>query len=246
MILEDIVEEGKRLWREAQRRGLTLKLIGGLAVYHRCPEARRDGILDRPYPDIDFCGLSSQSKEIQRLFKEMGYRPEERFNALRGRERLLFRDDANHRHLDILLNSFAMCHKLDLRDRLNGDGMTLPVADLALTKLQIVELNAKDVMDIAALFYDHDLGEGDSALDVAYICDLTGKDWGWYKTITRNLAEIPQHWADYGLPREEVIEERMRRLGEEIERHPKTTGWKLRARIGERVRWYELPEEVAR
>ena len=246
MILEDVVEEGKRLWQEAQQKGLTLKLIGGLAVYHQCPKALQDGILHRTYPDADFCGLSSQGRKFQKLFKEMGYRPEERFNALRGRERLIFRDDAHRRHLDIFLDSFVMCHKLDLRGRLRGEGMTLPVADLALTKLQIVELNAKDVMDIAALFYDHDLGEGDSALDIEYICELTSRDWGWYKTITRNLTEIPQHWTGYGLPRLKVVERRMRRLLEEIERHPKTTRWKLRAKIGERIRWYELPEEVAR
>ena len=246
MILDDIVAEAERLWREGRERDLRLKLIGGLAVYHRCPRAREAGLLRRSYPDIDFCGLSKQGRALSALFQEMGYRPEERFNALRGRERLIFRDDANHRHLDVFLDAFVMCHKLDLRGRLGGEGMALPVADLLLTKLQIVELNAKDVMDTAALFYDHDLGQGDESIDVEYICGITGRDWGWYRTITKNLEEIPSSWADYGLPQVGVVEERMNRLRQEIEERPKTTGWKLRARIGDRVRWYELPEEVAR
>ena len=51
-----------------------------------------------------------------------------------------------------------MCHRLDLRSRLHIAGPALNPADLLLTKLQIVELNRKDAIDMIALLLAHPLG----------------------------------------------------------------------------------------
>jgi hypothetical protein len=42
----------------------------------------------------------------------------------------------------------------------------------------------------------------------------------------------------------ETIEQRLDQLWERIEAQPKSVKWRLRARVGDRISWYELPEEV--
>jgi hypothetical protein len=63
--------------------------------------------------------------------------------------------------VDVFLGEFKMCHRLDLDDRLGVDHPALPAADLLLTKLQVLELNRKDVTDVAALLTTHKLDERD-------------------------------------------------------------------------------------
>lgn len=47
-----------------------------------------------------------------------------------------------------------------------------------------------------------------------------------------------------GLPHRDHVEENIRGLGATIDEHPNSSRWKLRARVGERKRWYEVPEEA--
>jgi hypothetical protein len=47
-----------------------------------------------------------------------------------------------------------------------------------------------------------------------------------------------------GFAAAEVVVDRLSRLRSGFEEVPKSRGWKLRARVGDRKRWYELPEEV--
>jgi hypothetical protein len=42
------------------------------------------------------------------------------------------------------------------------------------------------------------------------------------------------------------VQDRVAELRDVIERAPKTQRWKLRARVGNRVKWYEEVEEVNR
>jgi len=150
--------------------------------------------------------------------------------------------------VDVFLDVFPMCHELDFVGRLDKDEYTVPIAELLLSKLQIVELNEKDVKDIYALVEDHDLAESDDpeTVDLRVITRLTGSDWGWYKTLQMNIDKVLGLAGDY-LDAEEsrnIITDRLTRLREAIETTPKSIKWKVRARIGERVRWYELPEDM--
>jgi len=242
--LSGLLDEAKRLLQASSDKKVVLKLIGGVAIAMRCPSASREG-LRRSYVDMDFVGHEKQSKAIGEFFVEMGYQPRPRFNAMMGRTRLIFNDLANERRVDIFLDVFEMCHKFNFSERLDMDSFTLPLADLLATKLQIVQANVKDFKDLTALFVDHDVGSADGeTINGAYLAKLCANDWGLYKTFTINLSKLENSVDIYGLSPSETdtAKARIARLTEMIEKEPKSFAWKMRARVGEKKSWYELPE----
>jgi hypothetical protein len=244
-ILADIVEEGERLLELARSDGATLALLGGVAVRVHAPEVPAP--LDRPYKDLDFAVPKGRSGDAQKLLREAGYEPHVVFNAMNGKERLLFHDNDNGRQVDVFVGSFRMCHQIPFGDRLRPGEPTVPLAELLLTKLQIVQLNEKDVRDTVLLFHGHDVADhDDDAVNAARVAALCAEDWGLWRTITGNLARCEEMLGEYALPEPDRtrVRDRLRSILDRIEATPKTRGWKLRAKIGERKRWYELPEEV--
>lgn len=242
--LPSVQDEARRVLQISSERKLILKLIGGVAIAIRCPSANRDN-LRRKYVDMDLIGHEKQSSKIKNFFTEMEYEPRERFNAMMGRKRLIFNDLLNQRRVDIFLDVFEMSHKFDFSKRVDLEPMTLPLADLLATKLQIFEINDKDLKDMATLFLDHDVGSTDGELiNGNYIAKLSSSDWGIWRTFTNNLTKLRDSTSGYGLDASEAdtVKARVNRLMELVEKEPKTLAWKLRARVGERMPWYELPE----
>ena len=243
-VLPRLEDEARRILQASSDKKVVLKLIGGVAIAIRCPSASREG-LRRDYLDIDLVGHEKQSKAIKNFFSEMGYQPRERFNAMMGRKRLIFNDLVNHRRVDIFLDVFEMCHRFDFAERVELEALTLPLADLLATKLQIVQINDKDLRDTATLIMDHDVGSADGeTINGSYIARLCSNDWGVYKTFTSNLSKLEAYLDGYGLSSSEIdrVRASTRRLADVIEKEPKSLAWKLRARVGERLTWYELPE----
>jgi hypothetical protein len=242
-IRDDVAEEGQRLASEAQAHDLGLRLLGGVAVWHHCPSARTPP-LQRAYGDADFVGRSSDRKRITAFMEEQGYEADRMFNALHGASRLNFHDPARDRPLDVLLDRFVMAHALDLRDSFSGDALTISLADLLLSKLQVVSINEKDVKDLLALLVDHGFGPDDISLP--HILDVTRNDWGLEHTSHRTLKTLDQMVGDAGLAPASVerVRTRVAELTAALDGAPKGAKWKMRARIGERVKWYEEPEEA--
>lgn len=199
--------------------------------------------LAREYKDLDFATSKKSAGDLQKLLRDIGYEPHLGFNAMNGRERLLFYDNPNERQVDVFVSSFRMCHEIPLEKRLAVDEDTVPLAELLLTKLQIVELNEKDVRDTVALLLEHDVTDDDTGVNASQVAVLTCEDWGLCRTITHNLETVRRHLDNYAVDRD-LIAGRIERLLARIEGEPKSRGWKMRAKIGERKRWYELPEEV--
>jgi hypothetical protein len=246
-ILPGIVEEAERLLDAASGEGTTLSLLGGVAVRLKASEVPAS--LDREYKDIDFAAPKGSGSPAAKLLSGQGYEPAVAFNAMNGRDRLLFYDKHNGRQIDVFIGSFRMCHEIPFGNRLAAGEPTVPLAELLLTKLQIVELNEKDVRDTALLFYGHEVADRDGdAINGARIAELCGNDWGLWRTITGNLERCRELVGDYDLPTQDAqrIADGIDQLLAEIEARPKSRGWRLRARVGERKRWYELPEEVDR
>jgi hypothetical protein len=244
-ILPSIVDEGERLLDLAHAEGATLALLGGVAVRllaHEIPPA-----LDRQYKDLDFAVPKGRGRDASKVLGDSGYQPEVSFNAMNGNERLLFHDVEHGRQVDVFVGSFRMCHVIPLTERLSSEHRTVPLAELMLTKLQIIELNEKDVRDTLLLFYGHDVADhDDDTVNGARIAELCAADWGLWRTITQNLERCREMIGSYDLPEEDQrrIADRFGAVLARIEAEPKSRGWKLRAKIGERKRWYELPEEV--
>jgi hypothetical protein len=238
----DVLAEGARVLSAARDRGLPLRLLGGVAVRLRA----RNGLppaLERTYGDLDFVTARRASGPAQKFFRELGYEPHVSFNGLNSKDRLLFFDEEHGRQVDTFVGAFRMCHEIPLEGRLELDETSIPLAELLLTKLQVIELNEKDVRDAVALLHGRELGDEDGdTVNAGRIAQLCSEDWGLWRTITRNLEACRQEVGAYGEDLA-VVGNAFSELERRIEAEPKSRAWRMRARIGERKRWYDLPEE---
>jgi hypothetical protein len=240
----DPVAEGRRIVEAAAEQRLPLRALGGVAVAMSCPSAGRPP-LARKYADIDLATTKSAKEQVIGLLEALGYTGDKEFNMLHGHRRLYFWDERAQRQVDVFVDEANLCHRIELKHRLEEVPRTLTPADLTVLKLQVVETNEKDFLDICALFADHDLTPDDSGINSTYIADLTASDWGLWRTLGMVSERSEQFALELpGFDAGELVAERLRRLRAELEAVPKSRGWKLRARIGDRKRWYELPEEV--
>ena len=242
----DIVEETRRILAEAAERSLPVRVLGGLAIrLHSSSEPHPR--LTREFKDIDLVTVRAKAKDVGALITSIGYTPDTAFNTLNSGRRALFYDLAHERQLDLFVGSFEMCHKIPITSRLDADSPTVPLAELLLTKLQIIQLNEKDLRDIAALVIDHEVGDhDDDAINAAYIADLCAHDWGLWRTCRQNieLTRAGVERFELEVAELEIVEQRLQALWRWIDAEPKSRRWKLRDRVGDRVRWYEEPEEV--
>ena len=238
--------EARRLLDVARVQSVPMWLIGGMAIQLFLGESLHPAFR-RAVADLDFITPRRHGRDVARLLSEQGWAPARDFNALHGARRLLFYDPRGTRNVDVFVGSFAMCHVLPLLERLDADDWTLPAAELLMTKLQIVELNEKDCYDALALLLgcevtDHD----DGTINAVRIAALTGADWGLYHTVELNLARLRELVTKTPLDAQERsrVAARMESLAAHIAESPKSRAWRLRARIGERKRWYDEPEEA--
>lgn len=259
-IADDIHAEAGRLTTEIAGTRLPIRLMGGLAIWLTSPSVRRAPYA-RPYADLDFAAEGRDRRAIGAFFETAGYVPEKLFNALHGATRMNFAHPDGRWTIDLLFDRLDMSHRLDFRGRLAGPGPTIDLADLLLTKLQIWEINRKDLGDALCLLADHPLGgapaggsgahgaaaagAGAAAIDLTRIVDLARADWGLCHTLERNLRRAREQAADEP-PEGGSIDPTaaIDTILAALDTAPKTTAWRLRARVGERVPWYQTPEEV--
>jgi hypothetical protein len=242
----DIVVEATRLLEAARANDVPVRLIGGLAVrLHIGTESAP--VFTREYKDIDLATLKGKSKQVTELMLTMGYEADRPFNATNGHRRLLFYDMANQRQVDVFVGSFEMCHEIPITERILLAENGIPLAELLLTKLQIVQLNAKDLTDILTMLYHHDVADSDEGtINAGRVAQLCASDWGLWRTTKMNVERIRESLPQSGLDAagQALVSERLERLWQRIEDEPKGRSWKLRNRVGDKKRWYEEPEEV--
>jgi len=256
----DPLPEAVALAQGAANAGLGLKLLGGLAVRVLCPAfppRLRAG------QDIDFACLSKGRKAVMSYLEGAGCTGDRRFNNLNGDRQMYFTAPSG-RPIDVMVDRLTMCHTLDFRPGFASLPLTVDAVDVLLSKLQIVELNEKDVRDALHLLAGLPVAQGGRAPDTApaagrhasgqgidteRFAKLLGTDWGWWRTVTGSLAKLPALAAENPalLPPDPPFDPvaQAYELAEIAESAPKSVKWRLRANVGDRVRWYELPEEVA-
>lgn len=232
----DIVRAG----RESR---VVMRVMGEGALRIRCPS-----VADKPTrpEEEDTVQLAARSGQpVDATLKRLGYVGDSRFNTLFGSERMRFAHPQTRLYVEIFYDHLASYHRLEIGSRLHLDNGTLPLADLLLSQLQNVEASEPDFWRLAAVLIDHDLGGPGQpeAIDGTHIVTLCSEDWGWYKTVMMNLEKCLE-WAPRQLPSERSpgFQQHVARLHGMIEDAPKSLRWQTRARIGERQRWYELPE----
>jgi hypothetical protein len=247
-VLTDPVDETRRVLESAEAAGVGLRAIGGIGIALRAPTIRLFGAV-RTYHDIDLVGATPRGP-IEAVLVGLGYEPSRRFNALNGADRLLFHD-ASGRRIDVFLDQLRMCHDLRFAERLMVDRWTLPLADLLLSKLQIVELTDRDALDVAALLADHEVTDDDAGIGFRRIQAVCATDWGWWRTVDGNLGSLIARWpgdAAHGPSAAATAfgtaTARATGLRQRLAAAPKSGRWRVRAALGDRIRWYAEPEEI--
>jgi hypothetical protein len=257
-----VLAEAGELLRISTDRSLTVRLTGSLAVHAHC--AARAPLLPamgrRPYRDIDLIGYSKQKRQIAALFEERGYVLDPAIKQAQefGLKRFVYEHPASHLKADVFFDELVMAHTIGFQGRLELDSPTITVTDLLLTKLQIHEITENDLIDCIVLLAEHETGSGGQGgapagpteiIDVDHVTGIMRKDWGFCHTTQLNLDKIAAALDRYPVLPPEVtgaVRQRIVTLADSIEAAPKSQKWKLRARVGDRVRWYEQVEDVTR
>ncbi|MGO9645954.1 MAG: hypothetical protein ACLPY5_14565 [Candidatus Bathyarchaeia archaeon] len=244
--LKDVIGEADRILTQAERKKVTLRLVGGVAIGTICPSASSEPSLRRIYADVDLIGHKNQKRQIKLLFQELGYDSRSRFNVMQGDERLVFNDLENMRRVDIFLDIFRMCHAFNLKNRLELNERTLTLADLVATKLQVIQATEREYKDIMCLFLDHEIADRDEPENIngKYLARLAAADWGIYTTFKKTLTRVTEYLKQFPLPdhKKTIIMTRIGELQTRLDQEPKSLSWRMRSTIGERAPWYDLPD----
>ena len=138
----------------------------------------------------------------------------------------------------MVLDVLRMCHAIPLASWFETPGPTLPAWLLLVTKLQVVELSDKDRLDITALL----LGCRFDDLHPDRIAGGCADDWGLWRSLGDTLRAVRARPPVLAMEEHARLGAVTARLLERLDAVPKTLRWRLRSRVGARLRWYELPE----
>jgi len=242
------IDEAKRIIDSANEKGIVLRVLGAIAFRLHCPKFRHILESIRPITDIDLVAYGKQMNHIEKHFIDLGYelRPPS-FAALAARRRIFY-DRERRIVVDVFFDKLEMCHVIDFKGRLEVDYPTIPLAEMLLEKLQIVQITEKDVKDVIILLREHEIGEhDDETINAKYIAKIFARDWGFYYTATTNLKKIKQLLGPFDVLADEDkknVESKIDKLLDIIEKEPKSLGWKMRAKIGTKKIWYRKVEEI--
>ncbi len=250
----DFEKEIRRIISEADGRKIPLRILGGAAIRMHCPthEDLYEKLKRVPKHDMDFVTYSKFRPLTKSLFVDLGYEPyiSLMLTGATGRHRQIFNDKEGNKAIDVFLDKLEMCHVIDYKNRLEVDSPTVPLAELLLQKLQIVQTNEKDIQDTIILLTEHDVGKGDKEeINADYFAKVFANEWGFNYTVNVNFGKVKEFLGKYEpLTKQEkaLVSERIDKLQDRIEKEPKTLQWKLRAKVGPSVKWYNVVEEVQR
>ena len=241
--------ELKRILRASEEADLMLRVIGSLAFQMHCPEfGSIQQELGRVYTDIDFAAYRKQAKALQTMMTKLGYTENREVYIVSEGDRAIFDKAGTDLHVDIFYDKLDFCHVISWNGRLEVDSPTIPLAEMLLEKMQIVKINEKDIIDTIMLLLEHPLADGDDEeINIARVAQLCGSDWGLWRTTTMNLEKVNLMAHSYPQLSEQQKAEvtaKVEQALEWIEKEPKSMAWRLRSRVGDRVKWYKDVDEV--
>jgi hypothetical protein len=246
---ERFEREVKRIVSAADREGLMVRLLGSLAFQTHCPNfGYLQAEMGRAYTDIDFAGYGRQAADVRRMLADLGYVEDREVFVVSEGGRAIFENPSSKLHVDVFYEKLDFCHVIPWNGRLEVDSPTIPLAELMLEKMQIVRINEKDVIDAIMLLLEHDLGDSDKEMiNISRIAELCSQDWGLWRTVTMNLDKVRQLSQAYTQLSDEnkaTVATRLEGIAGRIKAKPKSLAWRLRARVGDRVKWYKDVDEV--
>lgn len=242
----EFVDEGLNLVSEAEERGIQLRILGSIAYRLQCPKnVHLFDDMGRVLTDVDFAASKNHNQEIREFLISRGYVPDEGVYVASEGTRHIYLHPETNLNVDVFADELYFCHRIPLRDRLHIDTPTISTTDLLLEKMQIVEINLKDFKDTLVLMLEHPLGgveDSNKHIDVSYITGIMSKDWGFYYTFTTNLKRVLDYIKEFPAINEDeatIIRSRINDLLQVIEDTPKSLKWKMRAKIGTKMLWYQ-------
>ncbi len=246
---EKFENELRRILKASSDAKIVMRVIGSLAFQLHCPKfGYLQAAMGRAYTDIDFAAYQKQSKEIQGLLQHLGYQENREVFIVSEGTRAIFERKEIGIHIDVFFDELSFSHVIYWNNRLEVDNPSIPLAEMLLEKMQIVQINEKDVIDTIMLLLEHPFGDKDQeTINIKYIAGLCSNDWGLWRTITMNLDKVCLLAQDYKqlTPEQKAkIDDQVKIALERIEKEPKSLAWRLRARVGDRVKWYRDVDEV--
>ncbi len=241
--------ELKRILKASEEAGVLMRVIGSLAFQMHCPKfGYLQQAMGRAYTDIDFAAYSKQTKAIQDLMAKLGYADNQEVFIVSGGERSIFGHPETGLHIDIFWEKLDFCHVIRWTGRLEVDSPSIPLAEMLLEKMQIVQINEKDIIDTIMLLLEHPLGDIDQeTVNIKRVAELCAADWGLWRTTTMNLGKvraIAQGYEQLTPEQKSTIDAQVQKALVRIEAEPKSMAWRLRSRVGDRVKWYKDVDEV--
>jgi hypothetical protein len=246
---EKFENELKAILQAGSEAGILMRVIGSLAFQMHCPKfGYLQQAMGRAYTDIDFAAYNAQAKQIQGLLFSMGYVENREIYIATEGERAIYDKPGTGLHIDIFYEKLDFCHTIYWKGRLEVDSPTIPLTELLLEKMQIVQINEKDVIDTIMLLLEHPLGDADrETINTKRTAELCANDWGLWRTTTMNLDKVKRLAQGY----EQLTDEQKTKVTTQVDdilarlgREPKTLAWRLRDRVGDRVKWYKDVDEV--
>lgn len=267
---EVFMHEAQSIVEEANNKGMTLRILGGLGIAIHCLDCRDfavklgrtgTGTAQRQeYSDIDLVSYAKQRERIKRYFAEIGYAKRRATLSSAASERQIYYHPKGWFNVDVFFDRLLVAnHPVDFRGRLELDYPTITVTDFLLEKIQIWEaFSAKDLKDCLLLLKTHEVKEeGDKeSIDAAYTAKLLSADWGFWYTATTNLrridtfvSELDRLGPEAGIDPEQILKEDRDAIGKRIEvllkaidSEPKSFSWKMRSKVGVKKKWYNPVE----
>jgi hypothetical protein len=246
---EKFENELKRILKASSDSGIIMRVIGSLAFQMHCQKfGYLQAAMGRAYTDIDFAAYHRQTKEIQILMSGLGYKENREVFIVSEGDRAIFERAEIGIHLDVFYEKLAFSHVIFWNNRLEVDNPSIPLAEMLLEKMQIVQINEKDIIDTIMLLLEHPLGDQDhETINIKYVAGLCSNDWGLWRTTTMNLDKVQQLAHGYSqltTDQKEKIDSQVNTALARIEEELKSLAWRLRARVGDRVKWYRDVDEV--
>jgi hypothetical protein len=239
---DEVTAQAVAIVAGAEKAGVTLRVLGSAGIRLHCaaPGPLMDA-LDRPVKDIDLVVPQMQRKPMRRYLESLGYVTDRDLLIAMEGTRYCFKHRDGGVELDVFVERLNFCHPVEVKSRLHLHQVTLPIEELLLAKLQIVELTTTDVMDLGVILATHDIGPAGNTevIDAGHIAGLLARDWGFHHTATRNLRRVAELTGE----RHDHVAERIGRLLDAIDAEPKSLAWRMRDKVGERKQWWQDVDE---
>jgi hypothetical protein len=247
---QQYLDYAKKIVNDTQKDGAILRLLGSVAFYLHCPKyGYFQEIAGRNFTDLDFAAYFEHNDKIRKTLDKLGFIEDRETAVVYARSRLVYDEPQVGLHLDVFFDKLDFCHPIYWKNRLEIDNLTIPLAELLLEKMQIIQINEKDIVDTIMLFREHEVNKSDEeTINEDLIANLLLKDWGFWRTVTMNLEKV-RHLAktfEWLEPHDlAVVDARIKQLQHTIDSTPKSFQWKLRNKIGNRIKWYKDVQEVS-